>query len=92
MDVEQQEEEDNDEEVVVGSRVGCLFFSCFQDSCSLDGLSEVCGGVGFLGSVEFGVGGGCCVIIFSFLEFEGIVSCYGDFIILLLIICNLRFV
>lgn len=46
----------------------------------MDGLSGVCGGVGFVVGVEFGVGGGCCVIIFSFLEFEGMVSCYGDFI------------
>ncbi|XP_002827047.2 BLOC-1-related complex subunit 6 [Pongo abelii] len=78
MDVEQQEEEDNDEEAAAGGRAGRSLSSRLQDSRSLDGLSEACGGAGSSGSAESGAGGGRRATISSPLELEGTVSRHGD--------------
>ncbi|XP_074262545.1 BLOC-1-related complex subunit 6 [Saimiri boliviensis] len=77
MDVEQREEED-DEEAAAGGRGGRSFSSRLQDSRSLDGLSEACGGAGSLGSAESGAGGGRRATISSPLELEGTMSRHGD--------------
>lgn len=75
--VEMNAEQDEQDEAAAG-RAGRSFSSRLQDSRSLDGLSEACGGGGSGASAECGAGGGRRATISSPLELEGTVSRHGD--------------